>query len=268
MKRIIFTLSLLTLIGAGVITPVIPTYAQTGSERLVIKNGSLQVQVGDTDAAVTTALRLAEGLNGYTLSQQIWEDDARYRYADITFGIPAANFEQMLNALKTLGTVQDEWIAGEDVTDAAVDLNSRLDNLHSNQERVRVFLDQTRYMTETLDVHDQLTRVEGEIGDLQGQENYLADRAAVATLTLHLVPLIPTPMPVPTATPTPLPTPQAWHPADTAQLATVRLTETTQSVVDFGIYRLIIWLPRLLLLLLLSFVIRGVMRHFRRPSAG
>lgn len=251
MKRIILMITLLTLFGAGVITAV-PAHAQT-DDRLVIKHGELQVLVTDTDAAVATALNLVKGFNGYTLNQQVWEGDARYRYATLTVGVPAASFEAVMHAFKTLGTVQDEQVSGADVTDTAVDLTSRLDNLHANQARVRTFLDQTRYMTETLNVHDQLTRVEGEIGDLQGQKNYLADRAAVATLTLRLVPFIPTPTPSPTMTPTPLPTPQAWNPGATAQLATVRLAKTSQSVADFTIYRLITCTPWLLFLALMVY---------------
>ncbi len=262
MKRIVLIFTLLVLCAAGVITAV-PTHAQNASPgRLVIKNGELQVLVTDTDTAVQTALNLVTGFNGYVLSQRVWEGDGRYRYATLTVGVPAASFEAVLYAFKTLGTVQQEQVTGQDVTDTAVDLNSRLDNLHSNQERVRTFLDQTRYMTETLDVHDQLTRIEGEIGGLQGQHNYLADRADAATITLNLVPFIPTPTPQPTASPTPLPTPVAWNPGDTAQLATLRLTETSQSVADFTLYRLVTWTPWLLFLLLMAVPVRRLYHRY------
>jgi len=263
MKHFTLILTLLVLFGAGVITDV-PTHAQNDSpHRLVIKNGDLQMLVMDTDTAVQTALNLVKGFNGYVLSQKAWEGDGRYRYATLTVGVPAASFEAVLHAFKTLGTVQDEQISGEDVTDTAVDLASRLDNLHSNQERVRTFLDQTRYMTETLNVHDQLTNVEGEIGYLQGQKNYLTDRADVATITLNLVPFIATPTPQPTATPTPLPTAVAWNPGETAQVATLRLTETSQAAADFALYRLITWTPWLLLLLLMAVPTRRLYWRYR-----
>ncbi|MCL4261756.1 MAG: DUF4349 domain-containing protein [Anaerolineae bacterium] len=268
MKRIILILTLLVLFGAGVITAV-PARAQNDSpHRLVIKNGDLQVLVTDTDTAVQTALNLVTGFNGYVLGQRVWEGDGRYRYATLTVGVPAATFEAVLHAFKTLGTVKDEQVTGEDVTDTAVDLTSRLDNLHSNQERVRTFLDQTLYMTETLDVHDQLTVVENEIGDLQGQQNYLTDRAGVATISLNIVPFIPTPTPQPTASPTPLPTPVAWNPGDTAQLATVHLTETSQSAADFALYRLITWTPWLLFLMLIAIPVRRLYRRYGRVASA
>lgn len=264
MKRLILTLALCLLCGAGVITAV-PAHAQT-DDPLVIKNGELTLLVADTGTAVTTALNLVTGFNGYILSQRQWEDEARYRHAEIQVGIPAASFESVLAAFRTLGTVQTEQISGQDVSDTAVDLASRLDNLHANQERVRALLEQTRFMTETLDVHDQLTRVEGELGNLQGQKNYLTDRAAHATLTLRLLPLIPTPAPTPTATPTPLPTPQAWDPGHTVRLASLRLTETGQTVFDFTLYRLIVCGPWLLVLGLLSLAALRLRHRWHRST--
>lgn len=265
MKRMMLLLTLLFTVGAGVITAV-PTLAQSDDSRLVIKNGELQVLVEETDTAVQTALRLIEAVDGYVLSQEIYENEARYRYATIQTGVPVDRFEELLSAFKTLGTVQDELLTGEDLTDTAVDLDSRLGNLYANQERVRLFVDQTNYMTETLDVHDQLVRVENEIGVLQGQRNYLTERAATATLTLRLVPVIPTPTPVPTATATPIPPAKPWNPADTAQLATVQLTETSQSVADAIIYRLITWLPGFVLLVLLGFVLWRVGKRWHMPD--
>lgn len=263
MKRIILLIVLVALFGAGIITAV-PLAAQTG-DRLVIKNGEVQVLVNNTDTALATALNLIKGFNGYVLSQEVWEGEGRYRYATITAGIPAESFEAVMHAFKTLGIVQNESATGQDVTDTAVDLDSRLSNLHANQERVRLFLGQTRYMTETLDVHDQLTHAENEIEGLQGQQNYLVDRAGSSTITLQIIPFIPTPTPLPTATPTPLPTPQAWHPADTAQLATVRLTETSQIVADIAVYRLITCTPWLLLLALAGYPIWRISRRRRQP---
>jgi len=254
MKRTLFLLVLWLTVGAGVITAV-PAFAQTEPSRLVIKNGELQLLVENTDTAVQTALRLLEEVDGYVLSQEIHEDDGRNRYATIKIGVPADRFERLLSNFKTLGSVLDELLTGEDLTDTAVDLDSRLDNLYANQDRIRLFIDQTNYMTETLDVHDQLVRVENEIGELQGQKNYLSDRAATATLTLRLLPVIPTPTPIPTATPTPIPPAKAWNPADTAQLATLQLTETSQSVADIAIYRFVIWLPWFIFLTVVGFIL-------------
>ena len=230
-------------------------------DRLVMKEANLSLTVTDTATAVQTALNLAESYRGYVLNQRQWQTGESATYGELTLGVPADQFEALLVALRTLGTVEDEQLSGQDVSDTAVDLQSRLDNLISNQARMRTFLDETRNITETLGVHQRLVQVENEINDLQGQLNFYSGRSDAALITLHLTALLPTP------TPTPLPTPQSWSPGDTAKLASVRTQENAQAVADFTIYRTITWGPWLLLLGVASWIFIWLRRRrFARPA--
>lgn len=234
----------------------IPVQAAQVDDRLVIKEANLALMVPDTSTAVQTAVNLAESYNGYVLSQRQWETGDTTTYGELTFGLPATQFEALLNALRTLGTVEDEQLSGQDVLATAVDLQSRLDNLTSNQTRMRTFLEQTRNTTETLAVHQRLVQVENEINEVQGQLNFYTGRSAAARITLRLTAMLPTP------TPTPLPTPQSWSPGNTAKLAAVRTQENAQIVADFTIYRTITWGPWLLLLGLGTLIFKRVRRRF------
>ena len=232
---------------------------QASQDRPVIKRGTLQVMVDDVPTAVGETLDLAATFNGYILEQRQWDDAAQFYYASITIGLPAANFEGLLQALKQLGLLQNESATGQDVVDETVDLQSRLDNLYENQDRLRSFLDVAQNVTETLKVHQELVQIETEIGTLQGHLNFLSDRADASTITIDIIPFIPTATPsptataTPTATPTPLPTPANWRPGDTAKVASVQLQEAAQDTADFFIYRLIVCGPWLLLLGLCAF---------------
>lgn len=251
-----------------------PTAVAQGTGRLVIKNADVEVLVEDTDTAVAAAHNLATTFDAYTLRERVWDGtDRNYRYAVITFGVDAADFEGFLHSLKSLGTVLDETGSGQDITDQVTDLESQLNNLLSTQERIRTFMDQAGNITETLKVHQELLDLEAEIGEVQGQMNYLQDRANAATITLHLTPLIPTATPTftptatptmtptPTATPTMTPTPDVWDPGGTARDASDRLAHTSQGLADFFIYRMIVSGPWLVFLGLLGMV---GWRAFRR----
>lgn len=194
-----------------------PVQAAQVDDRLVIKEATLALTVSETSTAVQTALNLAESYNSYVLNQRQWETGDTTTYGELTFGVPAEQFEGLLNALRTLGTVEDEQLSGQDVLATAVDLQSRLDNLTSNQSRMRTFLDQTRNTTETLAVHQRLVQVENQLNDLQGQLNFYTDRANTALITLRLTALL-------------------------------RTQQNAQSVADFTIYRTITWGPWLLFL--------------------
>ena len=272
-RRIFILLLLSGLLGVallgGLLSDVSASSDQQRNTRLVIKEGALEIMVEDTDAAVARALDIANTYNGYVLKQRVWDgEDRRYRYADITFGVPADDFEGLTQGLKTLGTLLDESGNGQDVTDEYGDQISHLESLYATQDRMRSFLDQATTITETFTVHQELIKIEEEIGEVQGRANYLKDSAGTAAVTVKLVPYIPTPTPsptltpTPTMTPTPLPTPANWRPGDTAETAVVHLQNTSQSLADVIIYFGILWCPWLLFLGLIGFIIWRVYLHF------
>jgi hypothetical protein len=179
--------------------------------------------------------------------------------------------------MRTFGQVTDESASGQDVTDEYVDLNSRLTNLLATQERLRSFLGEANKVSEILDINEELKEVEEELEIIQGRMTFLVDRAAVSTIDLTIVPLIPTPTPTatPTATPTPtstpLPTPETWRPGDTAHTALVDLRNTSQTAADYTIYNGITCGPWLLLMGVAGYFFWRVWRRIGRrgtPLAG
>lgn len=267
----LFTAVLLLLATTALATTAAPPQQQ---DRQVIKQGRLELMVNDTETAVVNALSLLDTFDGYVLDQRRWQTSAGFQYAVIEMGVPQESFSSLMLALKPLGSLQEESVNGEDVTNQAVDLQSQLDNLHETQRRLRSFLAQARTATETLRVHQELSEIEAEIGDIEGQGRYVNGRSAAATLVLQLNPFIPTPTPTltptptPTATPTPLPTAAVWRPNDTAKVAAVELQETMQETADFSLYFLIAWLPQLLFWGSLLYGGWRLVRWLRRTTLG
>jgi hypothetical protein len=238
--------------------------ASQPAERLIIKNGRMEITVMDTDEATESAALRAQEFGGYVLSQQIWEGDGGFRYAQLSLAVPVAQFENALRAFRTLGSVTHENASGQDVTEEYVDLDSRLGNLQATQTRLRSFLDQATNVTETLAIDRELRQIEEELELIQGRMTYLAGRAAFSTIDLTLNPLIPTPTPSPSPTPTPLPTAEVWRPGDTAQLAAVQLQETAQDTADFTIFYAISCGPWLVAFAFLGWLLWWLRRLVRR----
>lgn len=254
-----------TLIWAGG-TAVAQQAPEPPDGRLIIKDGYVEIMVPDIGSASAALEQMASTYDAYVLTQETWEDQDRNQYASYRFGLPANQFELMLTSAKGLGTVQNAESSGREVTDSAVNLTARLENLYANQTRLQSFLEDARNVTETLKVHEQLIRIEQDINELQGELRGVSGRAQAATLTVILVPVIPTPTPLPTATPTPLPTPEVWRPGDTAKIASVDLRESVQDSADFAIYRGIVCVPWLLVLLFIGLPLYiFVQRRRRRP---
>jgi hypothetical protein len=262
--------------GNEPISALAPSVRQ--SQRMIIKNGEIVVMVANSDEATDRAMQVAIDYGGYVINQRLWDGSDGHRYATVTIGVPVNQFEVALRALRRLGQVMHETAAGQDVTDEFVDLNSRLNNLQATQLRLRTFLEQARNVNETLSVHNELQKVEEQIGVIQGRMNYMQDRAAYSTIRIDINPVIPTmtvtptptitPTPTPTLTPTvtPFPTLAAWRPNDTAQVASIQLRNSSRLMVDFLIYNVIICGPWLFMLALFGLLFWRVYMTLQRPS--
>jgi len=216
--------------------------------RLIIKNGEVELTVEDTDAAINRSLGIITEYRGYVVSNRTWINDG-LKYATLTIGVPADNFEEMLRRLKDLAvTVNNETISGQDVTDEFVDLESRLRNLNATADRIRDFLAQAQDVDQSLKVSNQLSQIEAEVEQVQGRMNYLKERASFSTITLQFAPAIPTPTPTPE--PTATPTPEPWtvtKSIDRASGVTGSLAASLfQITVELVVWLVIVILPFLL----------------------
>ena len=220
--------------SGGLGTP--PLASPYRANRMIIKNAELHLLMEDVGSGVDRVTQVAADTFGYILSSRTWYKGG-FQYATITIGVPVTEFEGALRRLRGMAVrVQDENASGTDVSDQYVDLESRLRNLEATEARIRTFLDQAADVEESLRVNQQLTEVTAQIEEIKGQMSYLKDRAAYSTITVNLVPQMPTPTPAPTATPTPTPVPDVWRPDQTFQRATGVLGGILRVVGDTAIW--------------------------------
>ena len=203
--------------GAGVVVQTgadALTVAQTGS-RMVIKNGEIRLLVEDADNAIDRALQVVGDVRGYIVSSRSWyqtgPDGKNYKYATVTIGVPADQFETAMRRFRAIALrVLDENASGQDVSDEYVDLQSQLVNLEATRDRIRKFLDDAQSVEESLSVNNELSKIEADIEKIKGRMNYLSNRSAFSTITVTFEPDIPPQPPPPTPPPPPPPPPN--HP--------------------------------------------------------
>jgi len=237
---------------------------QTGAEaltsaqanRMVIKNAEIGLLVKNTDDAINRALQVVGDVGGYIISSRVWFQESNgtnYKYATVTIGVPADQFESAMRRLRSLSIrVLDENASGQDVTDEYVDLQSQLGNLESTRDRIRSFLDNAQSVDESLRVNQELTNIEGQIEQVKGRMNYLANRSAYSTIAATFQPDIPplptlTPQPTftpePTITPSPTATPDVWDPGETFGAAKETVVSAYQIIIDVLIWVFVVLVP-------------------------
>lgn len=104
----------------------------------------------------------------------------------ITIKVPVAKFDAFVRQVRKLGNIQAESESTEDVTQQHIDMKARLKNLRAEEAAFIRFFKAATSVREMIAIEQQLARVRGDIESLQGQVDFLEQRAALATLTLQL----------------------------------------------------------------------------------
>jgi hypothetical protein len=161
----------------------------------VIKTAETTVRVahGHLDRAVTQAGTIAGRAGGYVTQSSV--SGGRAPDALVIVRVPAARFEKTLAALEKLGRERSQTITGQDVTQEYVNLNARLVNLREQETVMRRLMGRAQTIAQSIEVQNQLSRVELQIEELTGQLLYLRNRTALSTITLRLTEAVPPPPP-------------------------------------------------------------------------
>ena len=231
------------------------------ANRLIIKNGEMNLLVANTDRAIDQVTDIAVNSGGYIVSSRTWFD-GEFKFATLTMGVPVDQFEAVQRQLRAIAvTVLSDTASGQDVSEEYVDLQSRLTNLEATAARVREFLAQAKTVEEALKVNAQLSELESEIEQVKGRMNYLKDRAAFSTIVVNLEPQRPTP------TPTPTPTPAAWVPGKTVEAATSTLGSLLRTLGDMLIWLVVVVGPFAVPAAIVGvIVVRGRRKNVKRDA--
>ena len=205
-------------------------------DQLIIKNGSLVLQVADIDGGLAAATDKIKGLGGY-VSGSRRSGDGESDLATITFRIPAANWDGALAALRGIATkVLGEDSTTDDVTTQVVDLGARIKNLQATETALQGIMDRATEIKDVLAVQAELTTVRGQIEQMTAEKQSLEGQAAYSTLAVTFS-LKPDPV---------LTSKSQFDPKTEVDQASASLVSVLQGLATAGIWFAIVWLPILI----------------------
>lgn len=112
----------------------------------------------------------------------------------LTFLVDASHYDQIEAYLR--GYAQQEGgkllslhESVQDVTNDYVDTQSTLTNLRAEQQRLLSFMNQAQNLSDTLNIEQQLTQVEGQIDSIEAHLNELKGQTTFYQVTVTLQPL-------------------------------------------------------------------------------
>ncbi len=235
-------------------------------ERMVIYNVNIEIIVNDTTTTTAQLESLAAEMGGFVSDSSSWKDGDQLR-ASVTLRVPAGKLDEVMAQIRGLALdVESESRSSQDVTEEFTDLDAQLRNRQAYEQELLELLKARREATgkteDILEVYREITRIRGEIEQIQGRMKYLSNLSAMATVQVALTPdALVRPLVV-----------GKWQPQGTARDAIRALIDAGKFLLEALIWIVLLVVPVLIVILLPPFLIlRAILkrrRARRQPTAN
>ncbi|MFB3920307.1 MAG: DUF4349 domain-containing protein [Terriglobia bacterium] len=155
--------------------------------KLISYQASMTIEVKEFDDAKTKLRQIMDAEGGYVAQANFVETPNQPKQANLVLRVPAAKLATILNQVRELGRVRKEDLNSEEVTEQVVDLEARLKNARSTEQRlIDVLNNRTGKVGDILQVEQEIARTREQIERMEAQRQNLMKRVEMATVTLSL----------------------------------------------------------------------------------
>jgi anti-sigma factor RsiW len=154
---------------------------------MIARTVTLSIMVKDFGFSRTALDAILARYHGYagSLNASTQQNSARLLQASLR--IPAGELNAVVAELKSLGHVENETQAGEEVTQQHADLVARLKNSRETEQRLQaILLQRTGKISDVLAVEQEIARVRGEIEQMEAEQKALEHRVDFSSIELSL----------------------------------------------------------------------------------
>jgi hypothetical protein len=228
---------------ASPIDDILISVDRAQDSRVIIYTGNISLVVPDTREAMKAITNLAVEQGGYVSASNVYQAGEVPR-GSITIRVPAESYLDTLEKLRMLAIrVEAENSGTEDVSEEYTDLQARKVNLEVTEKALQQLLEERQRVGSTsdiLEVYRELTGVREQIEQIEGRLRYLANKAALSTITIDLIPDV-LYQPVSVA---------GWEPQGVAKEAVQALVAALQLLANVLIWLIIFVAPLLIVFLI------------------
>lgn len=156
-------------------------------EIMIARTAELTLTTSEFDNARTGLEDIIKRHSGYLGQLNVSAPTGAGRTLDATLRIPAGQRDAAIAEVKKLGRVEAESQTGEEVTTQYVDLEARLSNARNTEQRLtEVLHDRTGKLADVLAVEEAISRVRGEIEQMEAEKKTLTTRVEFLTLQVKV----------------------------------------------------------------------------------
>lgn len=159
------------------------------NDRKIVKNGSLQIEVEDTQESLDLVKAELATQKAYITHQSSWEVRHGTLAYNVTIRVPADNLETLSANLEKLGIKKSENYSTSDITAQYRDTGNRIKNLEVRRDRLRALMErETKNISDILEIDRELSRVQNEIDNLTNTQTRRDTNVDYSVLQLTLSP--------------------------------------------------------------------------------
>jgi len=158
-------------------------------DRRIVKNGTLQLEVADTEESLAMVEAELVTQEAYITHQNSWEVRRGTLAYNVTIRVPAERLETLSENLEKLGLKKSENYSTSDITAQYRDTANRVQNLEVRRDRLRALMErETENISDVLEIDRELSRVQDDIDNLTNTQTRRDTDVAYSTLQLTLSP--------------------------------------------------------------------------------
>lgn len=156
--------------------------------RKAIKTATLRLQTTEFDAFVSAFEDYVASTGSYMQYANVYGSDyySNRRSAEYTVRVPAQNLDSFLGGIDGMATVVNKTLGEEDVTLQYVDIESRLEALRVEQERLLALLEKAQDLESIILLEQRLSEVRYSIESATAKLRTYDDKITYSTVRINV----------------------------------------------------------------------------------
>lgn len=221
------------------------------ADRKIVKNATLNLEVGNTEEGKSLAKAEVKSLGGFVTNQNSWEVRPRVLAYNMTVRVPAENLEKLVKNLETIGVKKSENYSTSDITAQYADTEAEIEILEASRDTLTALMEKkSENLGDYLKIYQELTKVQKQIDRLTRMQKKRDEQVTYSTLRLTINP---EPQIGDISSP-------EWNTEKSWKLAVNDLLKFAQGMTDKLIY-VVVFSPVWIAVLILVWIVRWVFRR-------
>lgn len=155
------------------------------ADRKIVYVAELKLITPEFSQIESAIPELVKKHRGYLSDANVDRTSGQRRTGRWVVRVPVEEFDALMNEAAELGVPESRRQNAEDVTEQYIDLEARIANAKGLEVRIVKLLEaRAGELKHVIEVERELARVRGEIEQMEGRLRFLANRAALATVTI------------------------------------------------------------------------------------